>query len=81
MARQKAPQQHFNAIEGSSCRVHIMTGYGGMHGLEMTFKTDSGDDIVVTMPHHIARELLNSSIAAYGAIMQPLQIARTVPFG
>lgn len=68
-------------MNGSSTRAVYAHHSAALHNLEFTFITDDGDAFTVTMEHANAREFLNSAIAAYQATMQPLQIARTVPFG
>lgn len=80
MARQKLPTTHYDALSGTACRAVYTRELGMMHNVEFTFKTEQGD-VVITMPFSVARETLNTGIAAYEAIMQPLQIARNVPFG
>lgn len=81
MRRQKRNKVHYTAIQGSSSRAVYAHQVGMLHNIEMTFVTAEGDEVIVTMPHEIARETINGAIAAYQATMQPLQIARNVPFG
>jgi hypothetical protein len=52
-----------------------------MHGIDFVFVTDDGEEVTVSLDYNAARDVLNSGIAAYEAIMKPLQIARNVPFG
>lgn len=79
MARKK-PTTHYTAVEDTACRA-LYTHHAGMiHNIEFTFKTTDGD-VVIQMPYNVARETLNAGIASYQAIMEPLQIARQVPFG
>ena len=71
---------NYTAISGTACRA-VYTHHAGMlHNVEFTFVTEEGT-VVVTMPFDVARETLNAGIAAYQAIMKPLQIAQNVPFG
>lgn len=76
----KRQKTQFNATKGSSARAIYSHHAGMLHNLEFTFVTENGEEIVVTMNHPQAREFLNSAIAAYQATMEPLRIARDVPF-
>jgi hypothetical protein len=80
MARKKAPLATYNAIEGTVCRALYQHHAGMLNNLEFKFETEEGP-IIVVMPFEVARETLNEGIAAYQTIMQPLRIARQVPFG
>lgn len=81
MARQKPQRSTIRAVSGSSARTRFESGAGAMHGIDMVFITDTGEEVTIQLDHNAARDVLNSAIASYQAIMQPLQIARTVPFG
>lgn len=77
----RAQKVHYKAVSGTSCRA-VYTHHAGMiHNIEFTFKTESGDEVIIEMPFDVARETLNAGIASYQAIMTPLQISRQVPFG
>lgn len=74
-------QANINAVKGSGARCLYQHHAGAMHKIEFSFVTENGEKYTVTMTHDAAREFLNSGISAYQALMQPLQIARNVPFG
>lgn len=83
MAAQKRPKirSQFRAVTGSACKTRFESGLGAMHGIDFVFVTDDGEEVTVSLDYNAARDVLNSGIAAYEAIMKPLQIARNVPFG
>lgn len=74
-------QANINAVKGSGARCLYQHHSGAMHKIEFSFIDENGKQYTVTMNHDAAREFINSSIAAYQAIMEPLRIARQVPFG
>lgn len=80
MGRIRKPKDHYTAIRGSGARAVYAHHSGAMHNLEFTFVTPENENFTVTMDHANAREFLNSAIAAYQATMEPLRIARDIPF-
>lgn len=72
---------HYDAVQGSSVRALYQGAAGAMHKIEFTFLLDNGEQVVITMEHQAAADLLESGIHAYTAIQRPLRQAIRTPFG
>jgi len=82
MARKKPARiATINATTASSARAVYAHYAGTIHAIEFTFVTEDEQEVVVTMTHEVAAELLEQGMHAYDAIQRPLRKAYRVPFG
>lgn len=79
--KKKVERVYYKAIRGSSARAKYTNHAATVHRIEMTFHTESGEEVIIDMDHEVAAEVIEQGINAHHAIQRPIRIVRNLPFG